>query len=41
MAIGWKGNQEPTLTTNTQGRRQRGGEDDVDLQQVDRGNLGR
>jgi hypothetical protein len=40
MAISWEGNQESTLTTNTQEKRQRGGADDVDIQQVDRGNSG-
>jgi hypothetical protein len=41
MAISWEGNQEPALTTNAQGRRQRRGEDDVDLQHVDKGHVGR
>jgi hypothetical protein len=43
MAISWEGNEEPALTTNTQGRRQGGGEaDTMDLQQqIDRDNMGR
>jgi hypothetical protein len=40
MGISCEGNQESTLTTNTQEKRQRGGADDVDIQQVDRGNSG-
>jgi hypothetical protein len=39
MSISCEGNQETSLITNAQGRRQRGGVDDADLWQVDRRNL--